>query len=559
MLPRPHIFDRYLTLSYLTVVLLASGAAFAVRPRLFLSPPHGSLPHLTLLRARDLMFTIAPPRVLALSRSHAPLRSRHRAPRAVHPAAARASGSLARADAVPSAQRARYPTAHARARRALTVSRGSTDAVSTVASSAGAKHASLALTVAALFALDKSLERALCAAGVAFPSALVGMFGALVALLVAEKIGGEDCANGMKNAFAPALSWITSWLPVFYVPSLVVIPLVVTKIAPSALVKVLSIIVIGFVATICFSATSASVIRKATGTTMLPVAPAKGAAPTESYVYTLWGTIFAVSVAATLLGGANASGAKVAAMVSATVCSFLVGSLPQVKAKMNPIVTTAALTNVAAAALGALTGDGWMKMLSLYRTGVPFGLETFGRLGAGDILMTFLGSVILSFAFKVFEARRIIARHAVEIFGCLISTSLFGMFSTAIAGKYLGLSAALSAALVPRSVTVALAIPVTTLLGHPEMVPVTAAGVVLTGLIGSSLCVPILNKIGAKDPITRGMATAASAHGLGTAALAGGEPEALPFAALAYALSGILASVIAAIPFIQRALLAIIA
>jgi hypothetical protein len=248
---------------------------------------------------------------------------------------------------------------------------------------------------------------------------------------------------------------------------------------------------------------------------MLPVAPAKPAPPTEAYVYKLWGAVFVASVVATLVG-ANASGAKVAAMVSATVCSFLVGSLPDIKAKMNPIVTTAVLTNVAAAALGALTGDGWMKMLSLYRTGVPFGLETIGGLGAGDILMTFLGSVILSFAFKVFEARKIIVRHAVEIFGCLISTSLFGMFSTAIAGKYLGLSAALSAALVPRSVTVALAIPVTTLLGHPEMVPVTAAGVVLTGLIGSSLCVPILNKIGAKDPITRGMATAASAHGLGT-------------------------------------------
>jgi putative effector of murein hydrolase len=55
------------------------------------------------------------------------------------------------------------------------------------------------------------------------------------------------------------------------------------------------------------------------------------------------------------------------------------------------------------------------------------------------------------------------------------------------------------------------------------------------------------------------MATAASAHGLGTAALVGGEPQALPFAALAYALSGILASVIAAIPFIQSALIAIIA
>ena len=487
-------------------------------------------------------------------------RTRQRASHACRPALNASLACSRPALAVPAlaAPKRNAVTAARRAHRS-TVVHASSDSVSTSTASAGAQHAQLALTVGSLFALDKTLEHALCAAGVTFPSALVGMFATLLVLLAAERIAGEDTANAMKGAFAPALSWITSWLPVFYVPSLVVIPLVVTKIAPSALVKVLSIIVFGFISTIAFSATSASVIRQATGTTMLPVAPAKPAPPTEAYVYKLWGAVFVASVVATLVGGANASGAKVVAMVSATVCSFLVGSLPDIKAKMNPIVTTAVLTNVAAAALGALTGDGWMKMLSLYRTGVPFGLETIGGLGAGDILMTFLGSVILSFAFKVFEARKIIVRHAVEIFGCLISTSLFGMFSTAIAGKYLGLSAALSAALVPRSVTVALAIPVTTLLGHPEMVPVTAAGVVLTGLIGSSLCVPILNKIGAKDPITRGMATAASAHGLGTAALVGGEPQALPFAALAYALSGILASVIAAIPFIQSALIAIIA
>ena len=234
----------------------------------------------------------------------------------------------------------------------------------------------------------------------------------------------------------------------------------------------------------------------------VPLSEATAAPPTEDYVYKMWGGILAVSTVAALATGANS--AKVVTMLAATVCSFLVGNSPDVKAKMNPIVTTSVLANVYAAALGLVTGDGWMGMLGLYRTGVPFGLNNIAGLGAGDILMTFLGSVILSFAFKVFEARKIIARHAVEIFGCLVSTSMFAMFTTAVAGKYLGLSSALTAALVPRWVSVALAIPVTTLLGHPEMVSVTAAGVVLTGLIGSSLCISILNKVGAKDPITRG-------------------------------------------------------
>jgi putative effector of murein hydrolase len=39
--------------------------------------------------------------------------------------------------------------------------------------------------------------------------------------------------------------------------------------------------------------------------------------------------------------------------------------------------------------------------------------------------------------------------------------------------------------------------------------------------------------------VTRGLATAGSCHGLGTAALAAKEPAALPFCALAYGLIGI--------------------
>ena len=481
-------------------------------------------------------------------------------------AVARASRVVVASLAQPSRPSKMTPTPTPRAvaptdarRDRFVVARSSADSSSaTIPASAPAigAHVKLFAATGALFAADKWLEHALCAAGVTFPSALIGMFGVLTVLLMTERVVGEEAANGMVRAVSPALSWIASWLPVFYVPSLVVTPLVMTKIAPSALVKVLVIVVVGFVTTIAFSAMSANAIRGMTGTTLLPQPAGKPAPPTEAYVYKLWGGALAVSAVAAMVSGDNAF--KVMAMVAATVCSFLVGNTPKIKAKMNPIVTTAVLSNVAAAALGAGTGDGWMGTLSLYRTGVPFGLETVSLLGAGDLLMTFLGSVILSFAFKVFEARSIIARHAVEIFGCLISTSVFAMFTTAFAGKLLGLSAALSAALVPRSVTVALAIPVTTLLGHPEMVSITAAGVVLTGLIGSSLCISILNKVGAKDPITRGLATAASAHGLGTAALVGSEPNALPYCALAYALSGIISSVLVAVPVVQTALVSII-
>jgi len=152
----------------------------------------------------------------------------------------------------------------------------------------------------------------------------------------------------------------------------------------------------------------------------------------------------------------------------------------------------------------------------------------------------------------------VIRSHFAEIVGCVVSSSIFGMFFTAAAGNALGLPAHLSLALAPRSVTVALALPIAALLGSGADASVTAATVVLTGLIGANFAQPLLSVLGFRDPVVRGLSTAASAHGLGTAALAAKEPEALPVAALAYATMGIVSSLLVAVPQF-RALLAAVA
>lgn len=48
-----------------------------------------------------------------------------------------------------------------------------------------------------------------------------------------------------------------------------------------------------------------------------------------------------------------------------------------------------------------------------------------------------------------------------------------------------------------------------------------------------------------------------SAHGLGTAALAGKEPEALPYCAIAYAITGIVSTLLCTIPPVRTSLLMI--
>jgi hypothetical protein len=58
-------------------------------------------------------------------------------------------------------------------------------------------------------------------AGIKFPSALAGMFGVFAVLCLV----GDKNADKILRFFNPALSWIAKWLPLFYVPALVTLPL----------------------------------------------------------------------------------------------------------------------------------------------------------------------------------------------------------------------------------------------------------------------------------------------------------------------------------------------
>lgn len=54
-----------------------------------------------------------------------------------------------------------------------------------------------------------------------FPSALAGMFGVFVLLCLV----GDTTANKVLALYQPGLNWIARWLPLFYVPALVTLPL----------------------------------------------------------------------------------------------------------------------------------------------------------------------------------------------------------------------------------------------------------------------------------------------------------------------------------------------
>ena len=189
-------------------------------------------------------------------------------------------------------------------------------------------------------------------------------------------------------------------------------------------------------------------MRQMTGVEMQPLPQEKGKPPTTDLVKQLVGFTTMMSyLSASWLPATDAYQPFfiTVGLVGATVSSLLIGNVNEVKAKMNPIVTCAVLSNLGVYIMGLCTGAGYQATLKLYKSGVSFtDMNSLSAMGAGDILMAFLGSVIVSFAFKVYGARKIIKRHAVEIFTCLVGTSTFAMFSTALLGRLIGLTPAIS-------------------------------------------------------------------------------------------------------------------
>ena len=103
-----------------------------------------------------------------------------------------------------------------------------------------------ALALAAFLIADHALASMVMRVGhVAFPSSLIGMFLILIVLLGCETLGFSELSTAIRAAASPAIRFITRWLPLFYVPPLVVLPIAVEGYDASELARCALIVVVG--------------------------------------------------------------------------------------------------------------------------------------------------------------------------------------------------------------------------------------------------------------------------------------------------------------------------
>ncbi len=149
-------------------------------------------------------------------------------------------------------------------------------------------------------------------------------------------------------------------------------------------------------------------------------------------------------------------------------------------------------------------------------------------------------------------------RHFARVrrtFGPLAVSLLFGALcgagtAAAIAWAF-GANAQLIASLAPKSVTTPIAMGVSEAVGG--LASLTAAAVIVTGIVGAALGPGLLNLYGIRRAEARGLALGVSAHGIGTArALEEGEVTGA-FSGLAIGLNGLVTAI--AVPVVYQLLL----
>lgn len=413
-----------------------------------------------------------------------------------------------------------------------------------------------AVSVGALIVLQSIVGAALKSMGITFPASLGAMLLTLTVVILLRILNLSKVVDrGINVIFNPAISILSRWLPVFFVPNLVMLPLA-PALPSTDLTKIMAFVPIAFVVTLFSTASICCLLRKIlpSKATASPVATtgivSKASPPIlpSNALLAALAIVMGITLYICVSSVAVTGFAARFYALSATLLTFSAAQrFPRaLKMFFHPLIVCTAGTIGAMALLGAMTGTTFNVALSAYyvRSGTTWS-------GAGNMLSALLGPAVITFAFTVDRHRRLALARRTEVFAAALFTAIGSLFGTAFVARALGLASESRLLMVPRTVTAPLAMPIAALIGAD--VRLAASVVALTGLLGANIGRGLLTLFKIRDPVVRGLAMGASAHGLGTAAMSE-EGEALPFAALAMTLVGIISTLFVAVtPF--RALL----
>ncbi len=160
----------------------------------------------------------------------------------------------------------------------------------------------------------------------------------------------------------------------------------------------------------------------------------------------------------------------------------------------------------------------------------------------GAVINMFLAPATACLAVSIYTKLQLLKENAIPILVGCTAGSLSSMGSVYVLCKLFGLDEAMTASLIPKSITTPIAVEVCQT--HGGIVPVTVIAVIFTGILGSILAPYLIKLFRVRNPITVGLAIGACSHAVGTSkAIELGETEGA-MSGLAIGVCGILTVII---------------
>jgi predicted murein hydrolase (TIGR00659 family) len=212
--------------------------------------------------------------------------------------------------------------------------------------------------------------------------------------------------------------------------------------------------------------------------------------------------------------------------LTATLIAYLIGDALFRASGRNPLVNPVL---VAMVVLGAV----------LWATATPYGTYFEGA----QFVHFMLGPATVALAGPLYSNMHHVRATLLPMAGALIVGSITAVASALWIAQALGVEGATLASLAPKSTTAPVAIGIAEKLGG--LPTLTAALVIITGIIGAVVVTPLMNALRITDWRARGFTVGVAAHGIGTARAFQVNETAGAFAGIGMGLNALLTALIA--------------
>ena len=147
-------------------------------------------------------------------------------------------------------------------------------------------------------------------------------------------------------------------------------------------------------------------------------------------------------------------------------------------------------------------------LLSVFK--IPY--ESYNAGGA--IINMFLAPATACLAVSIYSKIQILKENWLPIVvGCTVG-SVTSMGSVYLLCRLFRLDKAMTASLIPKSITTPIAVEVSA--AHGGIVPVTVIAIIFTGILGSIFAPLLIRIFQVKDPVAAGLSIGACSHAVGT-------------------------------------------